>query len=339
MASFCKYCGKALQDGEICSCPQAQAEAAQQYQGQPPQGGYQQPPQGGYQQPPQGGYQQPPQGGYQQPPQGGYQQPPQGGYQQPPQGGYQQPPQGGYPQPPQQPAAPNPFVIALKKLLPYLQSYIKSPAAAAQEALGQNDMIFAGILMGIQAIAAALVAFSFLNAVCGSLVSMISGGLGGIGVSVSIGPSFLMSLVFGILAGAAAIFLQVLVVFAVTKIMGVNRTFPEIMMICAAHSPFVTVFLLASFVLFFIYMPLGSIFLMGAMVTWIMLSVLCLQTLVPGASQGKFWICAILGALVTLLVGCWLVTWLCGFIPIESGDMSITINDMMKQIGNLGNFF
>lgn len=46
MANFCKYCGKALQDGEVCSCPQAQAEAAQQYQGQqPPQGGYQRPPQ------------------------------------------------------------------------------------------------------------------------------------------------------------------------------------------------------------------------------------------------------------------------------------------------------
>ena len=31
MANFCKYCGKVLQDGEICSCPQAQAEAAGSY--------------------------------------------------------------------------------------------------------------------------------------------------------------------------------------------------------------------------------------------------------------------------------------------------------------------
>ena len=51
MANFCKYCGKVLQDGEICSCPQAQAEAAAQAQGQqPPPNFYQQPPQ--YQQPP-----------------------------------------------------------------------------------------------------------------------------------------------------------------------------------------------------------------------------------------------------------------------------------------------
>ena len=61
MANFCKYCGKALQDGEICTCPQAQAEAAAAHsQGQP---FYQQPQ---YQQPQ---YQQPP---YQQPQ---YQQP------------------------------------------------------------------------------------------------------------------------------------------------------------------------------------------------------------------------------------------------------------------------
>ena len=58
MANFCKYCGKALQDGEICSCPQAQAEAAApgQPQYKPPQPP--QPPQPQYQ-PPQQQYQQP----------------------------------------------------------------------------------------------------------------------------------------------------------------------------------------------------------------------------------------------------------------------------------------
>ena len=49
MASFCKYCGKTLQDGEICSCPQAQAEAAAAAaQGQTPPGGYYQQPQQQY---------------------------------------------------------------------------------------------------------------------------------------------------------------------------------------------------------------------------------------------------------------------------------------------------
>ena len=54
MASFCKYCGKALQDGEICSCPQAQAEAAAaRAQSQTPPNFYQQPPQQPPYQPPQ----------------------------------------------------------------------------------------------------------------------------------------------------------------------------------------------------------------------------------------------------------------------------------------------
>ncbi len=48
MAKFCPYCGKPLADGEICTCPQAQAEAAQNTQGQQPNQNFQpqyQPPQ------------------------------------------------------------------------------------------------------------------------------------------------------------------------------------------------------------------------------------------------------------------------------------------------------
>ena len=360
MANFCKYCGKVLQDGEICSCPQAQAEAAQQYQSyqqpqQPPQGyqqppqDYQQPPQG-YQQPPQG-YQQPPQG-YQQPPQG-YQQPPQG-YQQPPQG-YQQPPQSYQPpQQPQQPAAPNPFVLALKKLLPYIQSYVKAPVSAAQEVRGQNNLIFAGILLGIQAIAAALCLFSLLSAVCGALGDLIAGmmglggmaGLGGLGAlaGFSIGPSIPMTLIFGILAAAAAIIIHVAIVFVITKILGVNRSFPEALVICGAHSPFVTVLLLVAFILNFLYLPLAMIFFLAAMLTWIVLSVLTLQTLVPAASQGKFWICSIVGVLAALLIGGW-ASWFLGsqsigHITINAAGQKITVNDAMKEAGSsLGDIF
>ena len=344
MASFCKYCGKVLQDGEICSCPQAQAEAAQQYQGQPPQGGYQQPPQGGYQQPPQGGYQQPPQGGYQQPPQGDYQQLPQGGYQQPP-------------QQPQQPASPNPFVLALKKLLPYVQSYVKAPVSAAQEVLGQNDMIFACILLGIQAIVVALGLFSLLASICNTLGELITGlmGLGGLGgmgglgglaalAGVSIGPSIPMTLIFGILAAAAAIIIHVAMVFVITKILGVNRSFPEALVICGAHSPFVTVLLLAAFILNFLYLPLAMIFFLAAMLAWIVLSVLSLQTLAPAAGQGKFWISSIVGVLAALLIGGW-ASWFLGsqsvgYITISAAGQSITINDAMKAAGSsLGDIF
>ena len=59
MANFCTKCGKALADGEVCSCQSAtQINPAQQA----PQGQFQQAPQGQFQQAPQGQFQQAPQG-------------------------------------------------------------------------------------------------------------------------------------------------------------------------------------------------------------------------------------------------------------------------------------
>ena len=345
MASYCKYCGKALQDGEVCSCPQAQAEAAQQYQGyQPPPQGYQQPPQG-YQQPPQG-YQQPPQG-YQQPPQG-YQQPPQG-YQPPSQGyqppfqSYQQPFQGyqqpfqGYPQP-QPPTAPNPFVTALQKLLPYLQSYIRTPVSAAQEMVAQRDMVFAGVLLGIQAIAAGLLLFGILQTVCGAISGLVViGVLMGNGVSVS--ANFFICLIFGVLADAAAIAIYVVIVFALCKIMGLNCTIQNVATAAAAHTPFITILLLVSFILCLLALRLGLVVFAVTVLSWIVLTVPVLQTFAANPNQGKFWICTIVGVLAALLIGGWASTNLgamaVGHITVKSGSESMTLNEMGRQLGSL----
>lgn len=315
MANFCKYCGKALQDGEICSCPQAQAEAAQQYQGQqpqqPPQGyqlpqGYQQPPQD-YQQPPQGYQPQQPPQGYQQPPQGYQPQQPPQGYQQPPQGyqpqqppqGYQQPPQGYQPQ---QPAAPNPFVTALQKILPYLKSYVSSPVIAAQDFIDQKDLIFAGILIGIQAIVSGLALFGILQGLCNA-VNGVAGILG-----AKMGASIPMSLIFGILAGVLAMAIFIVIVFAVAKICGSGCTFVDAVLAAVSHTPFVIVLLLASFLLFLLFLPLGAILFLTAMLSWIVLAIPTAQALIPNASQGKFWICIIVSVTLALLIGTWAAT-------------------------------
>ena len=331
MANFCKYCGKALQDGEICSCPQAQAEAAQQYQDQQSSQGYQQPPQG-YQQPPQDyqqGYQpqQPPQGyqqGYQpqQPPQG-YQQ----GYQpqQVPQGGYQQ----GYQQP-QRPAGPNPFVIALQKILPYLQSYVKSPVNAARDLVAQKDLIFAGVLLGIQAIASGLALFGILQGLCNTINSVTS--LFG---SVKMGAPILWSLIFGILASVAAMAIFIVIMFAAVKICGSGCTFVDIMIAAAAHTPFVSVLLLASFLLFLLFLPLGAAVFLAAMLAWMVLAVPTVQVFAPNSDQGKFWICVIVGVVLALLIGTWAATSLGGN---AVGYMTVdgkTFNELGRDIGDL----
>ena len=312
MATLCKYCGRVLQDGEICTCPQAQAEAAQQYQG------YQQPPQGGYQQPPQGyqqGYQQPSQG-YQQPPQG-YQQPPQG-YQQ----GYQQPPQG-Y----QQPAGPNPVGAAFQKLIPYLKTYIKVPVSAAQNLVAQKDMVLAAVMLCIQIIVSGLLLFSMVGSYLNHFGTVYAGttavvikpfmgsdltedlkdslekSFGYLGDEAKLSASIPMSLIFGILAAAAAIAIFVLVVFAVSKIAGSNCSIQDAVISSAAHTPFVTILLLLSFICFLFSFQAGLFFLLASVLVWMVLAIPTLQVLAPNAPQGKFWICTIAGILAALLIG------------------------------------
>ena len=316
MANFCKYCGKALQDGEICSCPQAQAEAAQQYQSQQPLP----------QQPPQN-YQL----GYQQPPQG-YQP------QQPPQG-YQQAPQGYQPQQLQRPAGPNPVVIALQKVLPYLQSYVKAPVSAARDFAAQRDMTFTGVLLCIQAIAGGLLLFGFLQSICGVISSAMGLAGGFLGGGVSVSANFFMSLIFGILATAAAIAIYVLIIFAISKIMGSNCTIQDVAVAAAAHTPFVTVLLLLSFILCLLVMWLGLIVFSVTMLAWIVLTIPTLQSLTSNSDQGKFWICAIVGVLAAQLIGCWAAYSLgfmaVGHITIKSGSESRTINQIGDGLSRL----
>ena len=276
MANYCQYCGKILQDGEICSCPQAQAEAARMYQGQQPPQGYQQPPQG-----------------------------------------YQRP------------AGPNSAGAAFQKLLPYIKSYIKAPVSTAQNLIAQKDIVFAAVMLCIQAIAGGLLLFSFVGAYLKNLgaslfapllvsFKLLSGGkvysqvtdladdlMEYLDFDVKFSASFPMSLLFGILATVIAVAVFVLIAFAVCKIAGSNCSIRDVVIASAAHTPIVTALMLLSFLFFLFFMPLGVIFLVLAMMAWMILAIPTLLALAPTAAQDKFWICAIVGILATLLIGGW----------------------------------
>ena len=302
MANFCKYCGKPLQDGEICTCPQAQAEAAQQYQGQQP--GYQQPPQG-YQQP---GYQQLPQG-YQQP---GYQQPPQG-YQSP-QGGYQ-PPQGYQPQ---QPAGPNPFVAGLQRIPSFLGNYLKAPVSAVQSLVNSKDVVVAGVLLCVQVLICGLLLFSALNSVDNTMygdgeskmAAVLALGLAAVNEDLRSlkDPSFPMSLLMGILIAMICLAVYVLIIFAAAKIAGSKATFTDALVAAGGHSLCVTVLLLLSFITFFMLFELGAIFFTAAMLFWLVLTGPAVQSITSFnmAKEGTLWICLLLGVTIAVVFCGWI---------------------------------
>ena len=282
MANFCKYCGKALQDGEICSCPQAQAEAAQQFQGQ------------------------------QQPPQG-FQQPPQG-YQPPPQG-YQPPPQG-Y-QPPQQPAGPSPFVTGLQRIPSFLGNYFKAPVSAVQSLVNSRDVVVAGVLLCVQVLLCGLLMFSGLK----SMVDSVSGSdRSDLGTMILAGvalfndnlkkdeASFGMSFLMGILVAIICIAVYVAVIFAVAKIAGSRASFTDALVAAGGHSFCVTVLMLLSFITFFMMFEIGAVLLVAAMLFWIVLTGPAVQSIAPpnATKEGSLWICLTLGLVITVVFCGWI---------------------------------
>lgn len=317
MANFCKYCGKALQDGEVCTCPQAQAEAAQTYQGQP-----QQPPQGGYPPPPQGGYppQQPPQGSYPPPPPPPGYQPPQP----PPPGGYPPPPpQGGYPpQQPPRPAAPSPVAVGLQRIPGFLKSYIKTPVSAVQALVNTKDVIVACVLLIVQVIVSGLLLFSGLNSLVDSVSTRDYSKLGYVVVSAvdafntglkNDEPSFGMSLLAGILLAVICVAVYVVVIFAAARFAGAQTSFVDAVVAAGGHSLYVTALLALSFIAFFIMFELGVILLAAAMLTWVVLTAPAVQSIAPpnAAKEGTLWICTALGVAIAVIVCGWLASsWL-----------------------------
>ena len=326
---FCPTCGKELEDGStFCGYCGSRIEtsAPQQPQQQPYT-----PPQQPYGAPQQG-YSAPQQ------PYGG----PQPGYTQQP--GYGQQGYAGPQQPPRTSAAAAAARSAAKGLVPFLKGYMNAPVAAVKNLLAQRDMATALILLGIQAIVVGLMIFSFLSKVCSALKDLVFAGMGlsglsSLGVSVpKFGPSFIMSLIWGIVAAVVAIVVFAAIVFAISKIMGSNSTFQDALIACGGHSLFVSGLLAISFILFFLSIQLGLIFFVGALLAWVAMGVLSTQAITQNTNPGKFWICYIAGVLVALLLSGFVASKCFGgavnAISVSYEGRTITVGDALEQAGN-----
>lgn len=316
---FCPTCGKELEDGStFCSYCGSRIESSAA-----PQQPYAAPQQPTYTPPQQ--------------PYGG-----QPGYQQQP--GYGQQGYAGPQQPPRTSAAAAAARSAAKGLVPFLKNYMAAPEAAVKTLLAQRDMATPLILLGIQAIVVGLMIFSVLSKVCSTLKDIIFAGMGlsglsGLSASVpKFGPSFIMSLIWGIVAAAVAIAVFVLIVFAVSKIMGSNSSFQDALIVCGGHSLYVTALLLLSFILFFLSIQLGLIFFVGALLGWVAMGVLSARAITQDTNPGKFWMCYIAGVLVTLLVSGFVAGKCFGgavkAISVSVQGQEITVGDALEQVGN-----
>ena len=165
-------------------------------------------------------------------------------------------------------------------------------------------------------------------------------GLYSSGISMpSIAPSFFVCLMWGILLAVVAIAVFVVLVFAVCKLMGAACTFQDVLIACGAHSVFVTFLLLVTFLLFFVNLQLGIVFLAGTLIAWVVAGVLTVQTLVPDATPAKLWISYIAAALITLVAGYFMAgqafTGSVREVSISYQGESHTIGEAMDLVGSM----
>ncbi len=342
---FCEYCGTPLEDGQQCTCPQAQQKQSEQSIPQPepnidqanpmqsqqpepmgygygqaeesqPQGAVQQP----EQEPSQSGYSAQP-GGPSGQPSGGYE------YQQQPSGYGYQPGVGAQPQgqPGGQTAqqAQQQFaqmgkqvrdttVHAAKSLKPFFTQYLESPVRAVRTAVAEKNLTLAVTLTVIRVVVVIALLWSMVGKVAGTLRGTF-GALGAISsmlgssASMTVKGNPLGCIVFGLLIAVLGMALYTLVLFVLTRIFNRESSILDVYIANSANSGVTTVVLLLAFLCSLFSLQLGLGLVVLACFSAVLFGSLSAQAVCGDQDKGLFWLCYLVGAAVVLLVSWWLV--------------------------------
>ena len=364
---FCQYCGAPLEDGQQCTCPQAQQKRQEQSASQPqpseqqgygygqagstqPGYGYQQTGADGQQ--PGYGYQQPGAGSQQ--PGYGYQQPGAGSQQ--PGYGYQQQPGGqGQPGGPSSQQAQqftqmgkqmrDTTVHAAKSLKPFLTQYWTSPIQAVRTAVAEKNLTLAVTLTIIRAV----VVIALLWSMVGKVAGILRTGFGTLGaISSMLGSSAAMTvkgnplgcIVFGLLIAVLGMALFTLLLFGLTRIFKSGGSILDVYIANSANSGVTTAILLLAFVCSLFSLGLGLGLVVLACFSAVLFGGLSAQAVCADQNSGMFWLCYLAGVAVILLVSWWLVPALVmqavGGITLSMNGESITVGKILKQLEDVG---
>lgn len=355
---FCQYCGAPLEDGQQCTCPQAQQKRQEQSASQPE--GWSQPtppqqPQQPVSQPQpseQQGY------GYGQAgstqPGYGYQQPGAGSQQ--PGYGYQQQPGGqGQPGGPSSQQAQqfaqmgkqmrDTTVHAAKSLKPFFTQYWTSPIQAVRTAVAEKNLTLAVTLTIIRAV----VVIALLWSLVGKVAGILRTGFGTLGaISSMLGSSAAMtvkgnplgSIVFGLLIAVLGMALFTLLLFGLTRIFKSGGSILDVYIANSANSGVTTAILLLAFVCSLFSLGLGLGLVVLACFSTVLFGGLSAQAVCADQNSGMFWLCYLAGVAVILLVSWWLVPALVmqavGGITLSMNGESITVGKILKQLEDVG---
>lgn len=362
---FCEYCGSQLEDGQQCTCPQAQQKQQEQATPQPemwsqpaqPEQSTPQPPQSGQQgygygqaeeSQPGYGYQQ--QAGDSQQSGYGYQQQPGAGQQQ---SGYGYQAQGGQGQPSQQAQQfaqmgkqmRDTTVHAAKSLKPFFSQYLASPVQAVRTAVAEKNLTLAITLTVIRVVVVIALLWSMVGKVAGILRSAV-GALGalssmlGSSAAMTVKGNALGCIVYGLLIAVVGMALFTLVLFVLSRIFKSSSSILDVYIANSANGGVTTVVLALAFLCSLFSLELGLGLVVLACFSAVLFGSLSAQVVCGEQDKGMFWLCYLAGAAVVLLVSWWLIPTMVmqavGGIALSMNGETVTIRQMLKQFEDVG---
>ena len=200
---------------------------------------------------------------------------------------------------PSAPPKPSLVTITLKNLLPFLKAYCRSPVEATRSAVSQADVPMALLLALIQCLAAVLAVAAVLFRINRLLVPILDFlGLGRRGISPA------LSIPCGLLACVLGIACMMVLFLALARLMKSQATIRDIFIACGVNTIPVTAVLLLAFLLGLLSLPLGLWLLIMVLPFFAAAGLISAKALCPDLSGGKFWLSYLAGLL--LVVG---ATW------------------------------
>lgn len=275
--TFCKYCGSPLEDGQICSCPNAQAEARR----------------AGHQPPPP-----PPYPG--QPPV----RPPQPQNVQPP----VQPQRPVQPQqPPVQPRQPKPqgkVAASLKRIGPFFKAYWKRPTDGLRMAVEEDLWPLAIGFNLVRFLVVGVLAFAMFGRVSFHSIQGMA----------RTAMNFFLGLFMGGLGSVVCTALFLGATFGIAKLCKSKISFKGAYIVTSVNSSLTTILLFLTTVCAFVA-PAGTVFfLLLSLFSWIVMGVLTAQFMAPENDSGVFWLLYFAAVTVVFFVG--LICFLLFMLPL-----------------------
>lgn len=196
----------------------------------------------------------------------------------------------------------------IRDLKAYMSAYIVNPAQAVRSVMEAKTFVLPVVLFISRMLLMGLTIYGILRKVCSEALSFITSTVLRYNntsdiLTAKLTASFLQCLIFGALIAAACALLFVIVVFLLAKLQHRTLSFADIFKASAANGLPVSALLLLSFLFSFVSITPCLIFVVLAMLVWMISGVLTVRLVCPDGNSSIFWLLYLVGVILIVVVG------------------------------------